>query len=146
MSFGDRSDRIRVKDIHASNKILIDFKPNRCDAAVYINETLDVTNFVKKIKELKVNNPDITYFHGIAFILAKLLYSRPYLNRFVADRKMYMHKDVSLSFVGLGSPTKPVAPPTKTIGLCPYLASLSHIKNDDKWPIWSESAVGSKPI
>ena len=53
MSFGDRKDGYRVRDIHGSNKILIDFKPNRVDAAVYMNETLDVTEFVKKMNELK---------------------------------------------------------------------------------------------
>lgn len=98
MSLRDRRDGDRVNDIHASNKILIDFKPNRCDAAVYMNETLDVTLFVKKMDELKKKYPDLTYFHGLSFLIAKLIYSRPYLNRFVANRKMYMHKDVSLSF------------------------------------------------
>ena len=98
MSFGDRKDGYRVRDIHGSNKILIDFKPNRCDAAVYMNETLDVTEFVKKMNELKSVNNNLTYFHGLCFLIAKLIYSRPYLNRFVADRKMYMHKEVSLAF------------------------------------------------
>lgn len=98
MSLRDRKDGYRVKDIHGSNKILIDFKPNRVDAAVYMNETLDVTKFVERMDELKKDNPDLTYFHGLCFLIAKLIYSRPYLNRFVADRKMYMHKDVSLAF------------------------------------------------
>ena len=98
MSIKDRKDGYRVKDIHAGNKILIDFKPNRCDAAVYMNETIDVTAFVKRMKELKEVNPDLTYFHGLSFLVAKLIYSRPYLNRFVANRRVYEHKDVSLSF------------------------------------------------
>lgn len=97
--FGRRKDAIKVKDVHGTTNIMIDFKPNRSESEVYMNALVDVTEFVKYMDELKKKNPDLTYFHGMAFIMAKALYTRPYLNRFVANRTLYMHKDVSLSFV-----------------------------------------------
>lgn len=99
MKLGYRRYAKRVKDIHGSNNILIDFKPRRSDSVVYMNANIDVTNFVKYIDNIKKTNDYITYFHGMAFILAKTLYSRPYLNRFVQNRRMFMHNDVSLAFV-----------------------------------------------
>lgn len=98
MALFDRRDGYRVKDVHGSNNILIDFKPNRCDSEVYMNSKIDVTEFVKYIDKLKGDNPDITYFHGMVMVMAKILYSRPYMNRFVANRTLYMHKNVSLAF------------------------------------------------
>ena len=97
MAFGDRKDGYRIRDINGFQYVLIDFKPNRCDSAVYMNVDIDVTEFVKFMKDLKKDNPGLTYYHGIVDIMAKTLYSRPYMNRFIADRKIYMHKDVSLS-------------------------------------------------
>lgn len=38
---------------------------------------------------------------------------------------------ISLSLPGLGSPINPVAPPTRRIGLCPYLYNLLAVTNDE---------------
>ena len=95
----DRRDGYKVKDIHGIQNIMIDFKPNRCDSFVYMNAKIDVTNFVKFIKDLKEDGNKITLFHGIIAVLAKTLYSRPKLNYFVANRTLYKHDDVSFGFV-----------------------------------------------
>lgn len=97
MAFGDRRDGYRVRDINGFQYLLFDFKPGRCDSAVYMNVDIDVTEFVKYIKKLKKDNPGLTFYHGFVGVMAKVLYSRPFMNRFVADRKMYMHKDVTLA-------------------------------------------------
>ena len=97
MAFGDRRDGKRVRDIHGMQNILIDFKPNRCDSAVYMNHKIDMTNFVNFMDEKKKDIEGLTYFHGLAYVIGKAIYSRPYMNRFIAGRTMYMHKDVSLA-------------------------------------------------
>lgn len=97
--FGKRKDANKVKDVLGMTNIMIDFKPKRSQSEVYMNTKVDVTEFVKYMDNLKKDNKDLTYFHGMAFIMAKTLYSRPYMNRFVANRTLYMHKDVSLAFV-----------------------------------------------
>lgn len=93
----DRRDGYKVKDLHGVQNILIDFKPNRCDSAVYMNAKIDVTNFVKFINKKKKDIEGLTFYHGIVDVMAKTIYSRPYMNRFIANRTMYMHKDVSLA-------------------------------------------------
>lgn len=95
--FGDRRDAYRVRDINGFQYVLFDFKPGRCDSAVYMNVDIDVTEFVKFIKELKKEHEGLTFYHGFVAVMAKVLYSRPFMNRFVANRKMWMHKDVSLA-------------------------------------------------
>ena len=97
MAFGDRRDGIKVRDIHGMQNILIDFKPNRCDSAVYMNRKIDMTNFVKFMDKKKKEIPGLTYFHGLVDVMAKAVYSRPYMNRFIANRTMYMHNDVSFA-------------------------------------------------
>lgn len=92
-----RKDAYKVKDIHGVQNILIDFKPNRCDSAVYMNRKIDMTNFVKFMKKKKKEIDGLTYYHGIVDVMAKAIYSRPYMNRFIAGRTMYMHKDVVLA-------------------------------------------------
>ena len=94
-----RRDGYKVKDIHGEQNILIDFKPNRCDSAVYINQKIDMTNFVKFMKEKKKEIEGLTYYHGLVNVMAKVMFSRPYLNRFIAGRTMYMHNEVSLAQV-----------------------------------------------
>lgn len=71
---GKRKDAVKVRDVHGTTNILIDFKPRRSDSEVYMNVNVDVTEFVKYMDKLKKKNQDITYFHGMAFIMAKTLY------------------------------------------------------------------------
>ena len=94
MSFGDRKDGKKVRNLHGMQYILIDFKPNRCDSAVYMNVDIDVTEFVNYMNKLREKNKEITFFHGLLYVMGKTIYTKPYMNRFIADRKMYTHNDV----------------------------------------------------
>ena len=80
-------------------QISIDLKPQRCISDVYINQKMDLTNLCSYVEKKKKDNPNITYFHAFLAALGKVYYNRPYLNRFVANRHMYEHKDVIISFV-----------------------------------------------
>ena len=100
--FGDRKDAKLCRDVMGMNQICIDLKPKRSLGELYINEKVDVTNLVKYIKDKKENNQTenkITYFHAFLTAIGKTIYNRPLLNRFVANRHVYEHNDVSLSFV-----------------------------------------------
>ncbi len=101
MSFFKRKDATKITNLSGMHYILNDLKPNRCDSDVYINQKLDVTNLVNYINKLKKENPDIriTYFHAFSMALAKLLYNRPYLNRFIANHNFYQRNEIKLSFV-----------------------------------------------
>lgn len=96
----DRRDGQRIS-MDGMHYILADFKPDRCDADVYINQKFDVTNLINFVEKKKKENPDIhiTYFHAFSMAIAKLLYNKPLMNRFVANRKYYQRNNVKLSFV-----------------------------------------------
>ena len=88
----------RVK-IGGMNQLMIDLKPRRCDADVFINTPIDVTNLVDYVNGRKKKGDKITYFHAFLLALAKTIYNRPKLNRYVKNRHMYEHTNVSISFV-----------------------------------------------
>lgn len=99
--FGDRKDARKVRDISGIQNIMIDLKPRRCDSDVYINYKIDVSNLIKYIEKIKAENPDkkITYFHAFCAAFAKVVYNRPLLNRFIANRTVYERNDVIISFI-----------------------------------------------
>ena len=88
----------RVK-IGGMTQLLIDLKPRRCDADVFLNTKVDVTNLVKYVDKRKKDGIYTTYFHAFLLALAKTVYNRPKLNRYVKNRHMYEHTNVSISFV-----------------------------------------------
>lgn len=88
----------RVK-LNGMEQLLIDLKPRRCDADVYLKDEIDVTALDKYIKEAKKKGKNYTYFHAILLAFAKTIYNRPKLNRYVKNRHVYEHDGVSISFV-----------------------------------------------
>ena len=93
-----RMNSKRVK-VGGMNQLIMDIKPRRCDADVFINTEVDVTKAVDYINKRKKKGDKITYFHAFLFAFAKVLYNRPKLNRYVKNRHMYEHTTVSISFV-----------------------------------------------
>lgn len=96
---GDRRDAKRVRDLTGMNQIMLDLKPNRCDSDVYLNQKFDVTKLVKYVEKKKKKGEDITYFHAFVTAIGKVIHNRPQLNRFVANRHVYMHNELVISFV-----------------------------------------------
>ncbi len=89
----------RVKDFNGMNQIMIDIKPNRSVSDVFINQKIDVTNLMKYLEKRKKKGDHITFFHAIITAVAKTYFNRPYLNRFIQNRHIFEHKDVSIAFV-----------------------------------------------
>lgn len=97
--FGDRHGAKRIRNISGMTQIMIDLKPNRSVSDVYINQDMDVTNLCKYVEKQKSEGKEITYFHAFVTAIAKVIYNRPLLNRFVANRHVYEHNDIVISFV-----------------------------------------------
>ena len=97
--FGDRKDARRVRDITGMAQISMDLKPNRSVSDVYINQKMDLTKLSEYIDKKKAEGQNITYFHTFVTAIGKLFYNRPKLNYFVANRHIYEHNDVVISFV-----------------------------------------------
>ena len=97
--FIDRKDGKRVENVSGLSQISIDLKPRRCDSDVYINQKVDVTNLVEYINKRKSDGIELSYFHAFVTALGKVIYNREKLNYFVANRHIYKHNDLTISFV-----------------------------------------------
>lgn len=89
----------RVKNVTGMTQISIDLKPNRSVSDVFINQEMDLTNLCKYIEKKKESGEEITYFHAFLTAIGKTIYNRPRLNYFVANRHIWEHDKVVLSFV-----------------------------------------------
>lgn len=97
--FGDRKDGRRIRDLTGMAQISIDLKPRRCDSDVYINQKMDLTELVKYVNRKKREGMDLTYFPTFVAAIGKTFYNRPKLNYFVANRHVFEHNDIVISFV-----------------------------------------------
>lgn len=96
--FRDRKDGSMVR-ISGFDKFLYLLKPRRSEAEVYISKKIDVSDLVKYMENKKKDNEEITYFHLFSTAVAKLVYNKPYLNRFIMGSNKYERNEVTLSFV-----------------------------------------------
>lgn len=95
---GDRRDGVKVRETDAMHVLMNHIKPNRCDSDVFINHKMDVTELVKYMEKKKAKDKDLTYFHMFITLIAKTIYNRPLLNRFVINRNYYDRNNVSIAF------------------------------------------------
>ena len=95
---GDRRDGKRLK-MSGFERFLYYLKPRRSDSEVYISKCIDVTELVKYMKEKKKDNEDLTYFHLFSTAVAKVVYNKPLLNRFIIGGNKYDRNNITLSFV-----------------------------------------------
>ena len=94
--FKDRRDAKRIK--MPAMMRLMTYISDRQNSDVYINRKVDVTNLVKYMQEKKKENSDLTYFHAFSIAIAKIIYNRPKLNRYIINHKCYERDDVILAF------------------------------------------------
>ena len=99
--WGDRKDARMVRDGHGLQSIMCHLWPNRTDCEVFWTDTLDATNLVAYLEKKNAEHPEYktTVFHAIIVCVARMLYERPYMNRFIQGRRMYDRNDITLSFV-----------------------------------------------
>ena len=89
----------RVKDYTGMMQLSCDIKPNRSVSDVFINQKMDVTELTKYLEKKKKKGEHITFFHAVTMGIGKVYHNRPLLNRFVQDRHLFEHKEVSIAFV-----------------------------------------------
>ena len=87
----DRRDGTLVRDNDPMHVIMPHLMKSRCESDVYINQKMDVTELVKYYESKKKEDESLTYFHLFVTMIAKVLYNRPYLNRFVINKRMYQN-------------------------------------------------------
>ena len=98
---GDRRDGVRVRNLDAMHVFTPYLLPNRTDNEAFVNETVDATALSAFIAEKNASNPDYKYtiFHAVTAAIAKTVYQRPKLNRFIQGRRLYERNELLLAFV-----------------------------------------------
>ena len=89
----------RVKDVPAMMQLNCDIRKTRQEGYLFANQKYDVTELMKYLEKKKKSGEHITFFHAFLTALGKVFYNRPILNRFVKNRRIYEHPDVSFAFV-----------------------------------------------
>ena len=84
--WGDRADARWVRDLDGLHVIMPHLMEKRTDAEVYVNMEFDVTDALRYIEEKNRNEEEYkaTLFHCILMAIAKTVYLRPDLNRYIS--------------------------------------------------------------
>ena len=102
MAFGRRRDGVLVEDLPALRRIIPYLLRTRTSSSVYFPQRIDVEDLLVWLDEVNAGRPDaehVTLFHVLVTAVGRTLRLRPELNRFVAGRRTYQHRDISISFV-----------------------------------------------
>ncbi len=99
--WGDRRDGRWVREVTGLQCVMTNLLPNRTDCEVCLQDKIDATELVQYLERKNASHPEYktTLFHCILTAIAKMIYERPFLNRFIQGRRTYERYDISLSFV-----------------------------------------------
>ena len=97
--FGHRSDGVELKHISPEFKLIPNLMSERDDAQVFFNQDIIVTPIDEYINKKAKEGEKFTYMDVMFSAMLRIIAQRPKLNRFVANRHMYEHNDVVISFV-----------------------------------------------
>ena len=97
---GDRYDGKRV-DVDAIHYAMVHLYNNRTDAEVFINETFDVSKVLEYVDRKNEEDPSFKTkpWHVFVQAVAKTVYERPMLNRFICGRRVYDRNKVIMGFM-----------------------------------------------
>ena len=98
---GARRDAYWVRDLDGLHTIMPHLMDKRTDAEVYVNMPFDVTETLRYIEGKNQHEEEYraTLFHCILMAVAKTVYFRPDLNRYISGRRYYQRYDITLGFV-----------------------------------------------
>lgn len=99
--WGDRADAYWVRDMDGLHAIFPHLMNKRTDAEVYLNMEFDVTEVLRYIEQKNEGESEYraTLFHCFLMAIAKTVYLRPMLNRYISGRRYYQRHDITLGFV-----------------------------------------------
>ena len=97
---GDRKDGVKLRKIHAMHFVMPLMYPNRCDNEAFISERIDLTNVYAYLEKKNAAQPEYAYnlFQVIVTAVLKTITLRPKMNRFIANKTMYLRNEVSAAF------------------------------------------------
>ncbi len=98
--WGDRPDGVRVRNLDSMHVFMPYMLPNRTDNEAFISEKVDLSAINAFLEKKNAESPQYKYtiFHVVTAALAKTIYHRPKLNRFIAGRRLYERNEILLAF------------------------------------------------
>lgn len=100
VKWGDRKDGKKVS-APGLQTVMTALMPKRTEAEVYLNDTIDATALVDYLAKKNEGREEgkMTIFHCFIAALARMVYERPLMNRFIQGYRIYERNEISLSFV-----------------------------------------------
>ena len=98
--WGDRWDGYRVRGLDPVHVMMPYIFGSRIENEAVLGEVFDLTEVDKYLAAKNAGNPDFKYtlFHVLLTAMAKTLYLRPKMNRFICNGNMYQRNEVSAAF------------------------------------------------
>lgn len=99
--FGDRKDAKLIRDADPLHTFMPYLLLGRTDNEALLNDEIDLSAVLAYLEKKNENSPDFKYtiFHVIIAALAKTIYLRPAMNRFMQGHRLYQRNDISFSFI-----------------------------------------------
>jgi len=102
MAFKKRRDGVYLKHLPAFRRIFPYLMPTRDESIIFANQKVNVGPlfaFLERINRGRGKTERITLFHGILTAASRVVRLRPELNRFVAGKRIYEQKEISITFI-----------------------------------------------
>lgn len=98
---GDRRDGYLIRDLDGFHVFIPYLMPYRADCEASIREEIDLTNALQYLEKKNAEGPATRYtvFQLVAAAAVKTVTLRPWLNRFIAGKRVYQRNNLSLAFV-----------------------------------------------
>lgn len=98
--WGDRKDARWIREMDGLHAIFPHLMNNRTDAEVYVNMKFDITEALHYIEQKNEGETEYraTLFHCFLMAIAKTVYLRPMLNRYISGRRYYQRDEITLGF------------------------------------------------
>ncbi|GAB3038649.1 hypothetical protein GCM10011376_33860 [Nocardioides flavus (ex Wang et al. 2016)] len=97
-----RSDGTYVRDLPPLRRVIPHLMRTRAESIVYFQQRIEVDGLLAWLEETNTGRPrseQVTLFHVFLTAIARTMRLRPQTNRFVAGRRTFEHRDISISFV-----------------------------------------------
>lgn len=94
-----RSDGILVRDIDPYSMLLPYVMRGRNESAVYYSKEIDITPALTYLADRKEQGDYITVFNLIIAGIKRTMELRPKLNRYIAGRRVYQHRNFEVLYV-----------------------------------------------
>ncbi len=102
MAFKHRSDGVYVRDLPPFKKLFPYIMATRTESAVYSSQKVEATALLEYLEKRNAGKSEaerIKLFHVFLAAIARTLKLRPELNRFIVGKRLYAHRDISITFV-----------------------------------------------